>query len=96
MGAITLVVVDGSSGIADRVEALSDCMQSGFHTHVREQLLVNQGQVGVEYVKTDMDNGEEAPDALNDRRKGHNPGLDTRLLLPSPVLTGTARLFQTT
>ena len=58
------MVVDGSSGIADRVEALSDCMQSGFHTHVREQLLVNQGQVGVEYVKTDMDNGEEALDAL--------------------------------
>ena len=61
---MALVVVDGSSGIADRVEALANCTQSGFHAHVREQLFVDQSQLRMEYIKIDMDNGEEAPDAL--------------------------------
>ena len=51
-------------GIADRMEALTDCTQSGFHAHVKEQLLVDQDQVRMEYIKTDMDNGKEAPDTL--------------------------------
>ena len=59
-----LVIVDGRSGIADRVEALANCAQSGFHTHVREQLFVDKSQVRMEYIKTDMDNGKEAPDTL--------------------------------
>ena len=59
-----LVIVDGSSGIADRVEALANCAQSGFHAHVREQLFVDKSQVRMEYIKTDMDNGKEAPDVL--------------------------------
>ena len=64
MGTKALVVVDGSSGIADRMEALTDCTQSGFHTHVREQLLVDQDQIRMEDIKADMDNGEESPDVL--------------------------------
>ena len=46
------------------MEALTDCTQSGFHSHVREQLLVNQDQVRMEYIKADMDYGEESPDVL--------------------------------
>ena len=59
MGTVALVVVDCSSGIANRVEALTDCTQSGFHAHVGEQLLVDQDQVRMEYVKTDVDNRVE-------------------------------------
>ena len=61
---MAFVVVDGTSGIADGMEALTDCTQSGFHAHVREQLLVNQDQVRMEYIKADMDYGEESPDVL--------------------------------
>ena len=46
------------------MEVLTDCTQSGFHSHVREQLLVNQDQVRMEYIKADMDYGEESPDVL--------------------------------
>ena len=61
---MTFVVVDGSSGIADRVETLTDCTQSGFHAHVREQLLMDQNQIRMEDIKTDMDNGKESFDVL--------------------------------
>ena len=50
--------------MADRVEALANCAQSGFHAHVREQLFMDKSQVRMEYIKTDMDNGKEAPDVL--------------------------------
>ena len=57
---MAFVVVDDSSGIADRMEALTDCTQSGFHAHV----LMNQDQVRMEYIKADMDYGKESPDVL--------------------------------
>ena len=59
MGAVTLVAVDHSPGIAKRVKALVDCSQGDLHAHVGEQILVYQNQVGMEDIKTDMDNGEK-------------------------------------
>ena len=64
VGAVTLVVVDHSPGIANRVKALADFSQGGLHAHVGEQILVYQNQVGMEDIKTDMDNGGKPFDVL--------------------------------
>ena len=64
VGTVAFVVVDHCPDIANRVETLADCAQGGLHTHVREQMLMDQDQIGLEEIKTYMNNGKKPFDVL--------------------------------